>query len=179
MIKFNKVKESIENFDTRCHFLVRVLKSSQDFSKYSDSEIIDEIIKSKFHHWRGEEEPNGLSISLSINNKNKTLENYKFYGFFDNDKLSSSNYKKVAFEDFRKMIMTSISEFTDGDSSFELKVQNIIIELNSRSIFYHLDLSVGINPDLVAEWTTYSLFTAFISIDRKNSSAALIEFGQD
>lgn len=69
MIKFKKVKESIENFDTWCHFLVRVLKSGQDFSKFSDSEIIDEIIKSKFHHWKGEEEPNGLSINLSINNK--------------------------------------------------------------------------------------------------------------
>ena len=180
MIKFKKVKETIENFDTWCHLLVRDLKSRQDFSKYSDIEIIEEIIKSKFHYWRGEEEPKGLTIGLSNNNKSKTLKNFKFYGFFDNAKITSQNYKRVTFEEFKKKFLALICEYAESEISFESKAQKIISSaINPSAIFYHLDLNEEINIDMVAEWNTYSVFIAFISLDKQNNIATLIEFGQD
>lgn len=180
MIKFKKVKYTLESFDTWCYLLVRDLKSSRDFSKYSDAEIIEEIVKSKFHHWRGEEEPKGQTIHLSYNNQNKTLKNYKFYGFFDNDKISSLNYKRLTFEEFNTKILEYIAEYAEGDNSFTIKTQNLIrVALNPESIYYNLDLNEEINTDLIAEWTTYSAFIAFISLDKQKNIATLIEFGQD
>jgi hypothetical protein len=180
MLKFKKVKESIERFDTWCHLVIRDLKSNQNFTKFSDSEIIDEIIKSKFHYWRGEEEPDGQTITLSYNNKSKTLKNFKFYGIFNDDMISSSNYKIMTFEEFKAKILASIIEFADDDHSFEIKAQNLlIVALNPESTYYHLDLNEDINVDYIAEWTPYSKFIAFISLNRQNNIASLIEFGQD
>jgi hypothetical protein len=179
MITFKKVKELIERFDTSGYFLVRELTSDKNLSEYTDCEIIDEIINSKFHHWRGEEEPGGLSISVSTNNKSKNLINYKIYGFFDNNKLSSVHYKSLAFEEFKNNIFESILELADLEDSLEIKVKKIIKNLNTESTYYHLALNEEINTDLIAEWTPYSVFSAYISIDQKNNLATLIESGQD
>jgi hypothetical protein len=178
MIKFKKVKESIEDFET---FYLKIcdLKANRDFSKYSDNETIDAVIKSKFHYWRGEEEPNGQTISLSFDNKSKTLINYKLYGFFDNDKLSSLNYISIAFEDFKKKFLVSICEFSEGDYTYERKAEKIINDsFNPTAMYYYLDLSID-DDKFIAEWTPYWVFNASISIDKENNIATLIELGDD
>ena len=180
MIKFKKIKETKEIFDASYFFLVRDLKSNQDLSKNSDSDIIDDIIKSKYHNWRGEDEPEGLTFSISKFGINKPLNNFKFYGFFDNGKISSLNYKRVVFEEFKKKMFAVIHECDNDENAYEIRAQKIInAVINPTAIFYHLDLNEEINTDMVAEWTTYSVFIAFISLDKQNNIATLIEFGQD
>ena len=180
MIKFKKIKEINENFDVSYFFLVRDLKSNQDLSKNSDSAIIEDIIKSKYHYWRGEDEPKGLTFSISKFGIKKTLNNYKFYGFFDNSKITSLNYKRVGFEEFKKKMFAVIHEYDNDENTYEIRTQKIISAvINPTAIFYYLDLNEEINTDMVAEWTTYSVFIAFISLDKQNNIATLIEFGQD
>ena len=180
MIKFKKIKEINENFDTSYFFLVRDLKSNKDLSKDSDRAIIEEIIKSKFHYWRGEDEPEGQTINMTNSNKDKTLNNYKFYGFFDNSKISSLYYKIVGFEDFKKKMFQVIHKYDNDENTYEFRTQKIIsAAINPTAIFYHLDLNEEINTDMVAEWTPYSVFIAFLSLDKQNNIVTLIEFGQD
>lgn len=182
---FHKIQETTERFDTWCHLLVRHLKSKQGILKYSDTEIISDIIKSKFHYWKGEEEPDGLTIQMDSRDQNKnvkswTLKNHKFYGFFDNSKISSSNYNQITFEIFQTKLFSIIDEWNNNEKSFKDKAKKLIKDtLNPSATFYHLNLDEKINTDMVAKWQVYSVFIAFISIDRQKNIVTLIEFGQD
>ena len=73
-----------------------------------------------------------------------------------------------------------IHEYDNDENTYEIRAQKIInAVINPTAIFYYLDLNEEINTDMVAEWTTYSVFSAFISLDKQNNIATLIELGLD
>lgn len=185
MLSFKKEQESIEKFDGWQHLKIRNLKPDKDLTNIQDFMIIDDLIKSKFHHWRGEEEPNGLTVGMSSSGKDKikkvwTLQNHKFYGFFDNSKISHKDYKPISFETFKTLLGNKIEEWNDGNKEELIKAIKIIDEMISPSSFiYSLDLDENKNKDKVAEFHVYSVFIGFIAIDKTNQKIYLIEFGQD
>ena len=186
MLTFEKIQEIVELIDNfGGHLLVRHLKPSKHLSDLDDTEIIEDVIKSKYHYWSGEKEPSGLTVGMTSTDKYKnvkswTLTNHKSYGFFDNSKITASHYKKVTFENFERKLFALIRDLDEGENIFNKKAQTIIATtLNPSATFYHLDLDEKINIDMVAEWQVYSFFIAFISIDKQKNIVTLIEFGQD
>jgi hypothetical protein len=183
---FEKIFEKIERVKNFGGFLlIRKLKPKISIQTLSDKEIISHIIASKFHHWRGEEEPNGLTVGMTSTDKfgkskSWTLLNHKFYGFFDNSKINSDNYKQINFDDFYNQITTAIRIEIDYDDDFlQISERFLTVNLNRTFTYYHLDLDKDKNADLVAEWQVYDFFYAYVAIDRKDFSIYLIEFGYD
>lgn len=183
---FEKIFEKIDRVDNYGGFLlIRRLKPNIAIPKLSDNEIISEIKASKFHHWRGEEEPNGLTIGMSSTDefgkfKNWTLKEYKFYGFFDNSKIKTNNYKQITFDKFLKQITTAIKSETNNNNDFlQLSIKTLSDNLNQTFSYYYLDLDKERNNDQVAEWQVYTFFYAYIAIDKQDSRVYLIEFGLD
>lgn len=178
MVTFDKIKQEILRLDTWCHILVRHLKPNQNISNLTDSEIIEGIIKSRFHHWRGEEEPNGIVVSESPTSKNKNL--IKFYGYYDFGKITSSDYRLTTFEEFKTRLFRIIDDWNNSDRLFRENSEKLVLKMiYPDSLLYHLDLDINKNQDKVSEWHVYSVFTAFIAIDRIRNILTLIEFGQD
>jgi hypothetical protein len=183
---FEKIFEKIERVDNYGGFLlIRRLKPNITIQTLSDKDIISDIIASKFHHWRGEEEPNGLTVGMSstdkfCKSKTWTLTEHKFYGFFDNSKIKTDYYKQITFDEFLIQITTAIKSETDNDNDFlQLSVKALSDNLNQTFTFYQLDLDKERDKDLVAEWQVYDFFYAYIAVDRQDSSVYLIEFGLD
>jgi hypothetical protein len=183
---FEKIQEEIERVDNFGGFLlIRKLKPSDKISSVSDEQLIADIILSKYHHWRGEEEPSGLTVGMSSTDKygkskSWTLADHKFYGFFDNSKIKADHYKQIKFDDFYTQLMNAIEMETENDNTFiQLSKNAINKNLKPTSKYYFLDLDIEKNKDLVAEWQVYSFFYAFISVDRESNCIYLIEFGLD
>ena len=185
MLNFDKIEQEvarIENFSGV--LLLRHLRPSRNLNELPDREIISDVIKSKFHSWRGEEDPDGLTVNLTTSDKdknvqNRILEHHKFYGFFDNSKISSDNYTLIPFETVKKKLSEKIDEW-NTDISFKTKAEVILTDkLNPSATFYHLDLDENIDSKIVAEWQVYTFFMSFIAIDRQNDIITLIEFSQD
>jgi len=185
-MKFEKINEEIERVDNYGGFLlIRTLKPSDKILSVSDEQLIENIILSKYHHWRGEEEPNGLTVGMSSSDnygksKSWTLTNHKFYGFFDNSKIRAGHYKKITFDEFYTQLTSAMERETENDNTFIQLSKNVINKkLRRSSTFYVLDLDQEKNKDLVAEWQVYDFFYAFISVDKENNCIDLIEFGLD
>ena len=183
---FEKTQEVIEKVDNFGGFLlIRKLKPSVSIQSLSDNQIISDIITSKFHHWRGEEEPNGLVVGMNSTDKfgkskSWTLSDHKFYGFFDNSKINANHYKQITFDDFYTKLTNAMEIETENDNTFIQLSQNAINKnLKPTSNYYFLDLDNEKNKNLVAEWQVYDFFYAFISVDRENDCIDLIEFGHD
>lgn len=185
-MRFEKIKEVVEGNKNYIGYLkIRILKSSDSILSLSDETLIDGIIQSKYHHWRGEEEPNGLTVGMSSTDKygksiSWTLENHKFYGYFDNSKIQTSHYRKLTFDSFCSMLINAIESETENDRVFIQAAKRMLSEnITSASTCYFLDLEKERNRDLVAVWQVYSFFYAFISIDRLNNLISITEFGLD
>lgn len=185
MLIFKKTQETIEKFDGWSHFLVRQLIANQDITSISDFKIIEEVIKSKFHYWRGEEESEGQNIDMSSlgkhgEKKTWTLLNNKFYGFFDNSKIVVEDYKKISHEDFKTKLFSKIKEWNeDGETALRKVISIINNTIKPSFVIYHLDLDENKNHNKVAEWHVYSVFIGFLAIDKVRQTVTLIEFGQD
>ena len=184
---FEKTEEIIERVDSNGGFLIirKIKPIEEEFLSTSDDQLITDIIQSKYHHWQGEKEPNGLTVAMSSKNKfgkssPSTLTGYKFYGFYDNSKIKANHYKKTTFDDFYDRLIVVIEKETESDNKF-LQLSKTIINKNLKplSTYYFLDLDQEKNKDLVAEWQVYDFFYAFISLDRENNCIYLIEFGLD
>jgi hypothetical protein len=175
--------ERVKNFGG--FLLIRKLKPNVSIQSLSEKEIIAQIINSKFHHWRGEEEPNGLTIEMistdeSGKTKSMILSNHKFYGFFDNTKICTDYYKQINFDDFYNHITNAMKNEIDYDEDFLLNSEKALFDILKRNFsYFHLDLDKDKNVDLISEWQVYDFFYAYISLDRKDSSIYLIEFGFD
>lgn len=185
-MKIEKINEEIERVDNYGGFLlIRTLTPSDKILSVSDEHLIENIILSKYHHWRGEEEPNGLTVGMSSsdnNGKSKswTLTNHKFYGFFDNNKIKPEHYKLISLETFSDKLFKAIKEHAEYDNLFIDKATDIIKgQFNDLSIFYFLDLDKENNSDMVAEMQVYEFFYVFIALDRQKNIVTLIEFGLD
>src|SRR5690606_40696634 len=170
---FEKIQEVIERVDNFGGFLlIRKLKPSVAIQSFSDNQIISDIITSKYHHWCGEEDSNGLTIGMTSTDKlgkskSWTLTGHKFYGFFDNLKIRSDHYKKITFDDFYTQIINAIKLETENDYEY-LRLSGNVIRNNFKETasYFFLDLDPQKNKDLVAEWQVYNFFYAFISLDR-------------
>ncbi len=67
---FEKIIEEIVRVDNfEGYLLIRKLDPSGMMLSFSDEQLIAEIILSKYHHWRGEEEPHGLKVGMSSTHK--------------------------------------------------------------------------------------------------------------
>jgi len=141
--KINEVSEKIENFHGL--LLIRQLSPDKDLHEFEGKEIIESVIKSKFHFWKGEEEPDGQTIQMSKtdslgNLKNFTLTNHKFYGFFDNSKIHFSNYRLISKDGLIERIANLCLEWCDSDNSYEEKFIKLINKyINPLVSIYHLD----------------------------------------
>jgi hypothetical protein len=185
-MNFEKVFNKSERVKNNGGFLlIRKLKPNISIQRLSDKEIISQLINSKFHHWRGEEEPNGLTIEMTSTDKfgkskSWILSNHKFYGFFDNTKIYAENYKQISFDNFYNHIIKAIKNEIEYDEDFlENSERTLSDNLKPNFSYFHLDLDKDKNTDLIAEWQVYDFFYAYISIDRDNPSIYLIEFGFD
>jgi hypothetical protein len=181
VLNFEKLCEVIERPENGDGFLIfRQLQPSESILIISDSEIITDIIASKFHHWRGEEEPNGLTVGMHSNNNSYTLEHYKFYGFFDNSKIKNVHYKAVLPDEVKSKLLNAFRTEEENDSKFIEKALALLKEkFIGKTVFYYLEVDKDINEDLVAEWHVYDFFYAFIGIDKQNNIVHLIEYGLD
>lgn len=165
--------------------MVRQLQPDGDLINYPDEKVIADIIASKFHHWQGEKEPDGITVQMSSHDKSRntrtwTLSNHKFYGFYDNNKIKPEHYKLISFDTFSERLFRAISEQADYDKLFTDKVINIIKgRFDDVSLIYTLELDKHINSDLVSEWHVYHFFYAYIVLDRQQNIVTLIEFGLD
>jgi hypothetical protein len=186
LLTFDKKYEIIERVENFGGFLlVRQLQPDDNLLNYPDDKVIADIIASKFHHWQGEKEAEGITVQMSSSDKNKntktwTLSNHKFYGFFDNNKIKPEHYKLISLDTFNDKLFQAINEQADYDKLFIDKANEIIKgRFNDVSIIYFLDLDKEKNSDLVAEWQVYDFFYAFIALDRQKNLVTLIEFGLD
>lgn len=181
---FEKIHEHIERVN---HFggylLIRKLRPIDPIPAVSDEVLLTEIISSKYHHWQGEEKPDGHeifseSLDLNGNNKSWTELNRKFYGFFDNTKIKADHYKEITYDEFSRRLLRAI-EF-EIDKTFEDRAKALIGKnLKPTSTFYVLDLDEEKNQDLVSPYHVYNFFYAFIAVDRENMGVDLIEFALD
>ena len=185
-MKFEKIREEIESVNNFGGFLlIRTLKPSEKMVEFSDEQLIADIIRSKYHHWRGEEEPNGITVGMSSTDKYSkskswTLTDQKLYGFFDNSKIKANHYKQITYDEFYTKLTNAIEIETEHDNKYiQLSKNTINRNLKPKSTYYFLDLDKEKNEDFVAEWQVYSFFYAFISVDRECNCVYLIEFGLD
>ena len=186
MLTFDKKYEVIERVENYGGFLlVRQLQPDDNLVNYPGDKVIADIIASKFHHWQGEKEAEGITVQMSSTDKNKntktwTLSNHKFYGFFDNNKINPEHYKLISLATFNDKLFQAINEQADYDKLFIDKANEIIKgRFNDLSKIYFLDLDKEINSDLLADWQVYDFFYAFIALDRQKNLVTLIEFGLD
>lgn len=183
---FKKTREIIERVDNSGGILlIKTLEPSIVMQSVSDEQLIAAVISSKYHYWQGEHKPDGINVVMSSTDKyekspSSTLENHKFYGFFDNSKIKTDHYKEVTFDNFYNRLMSAIKEETENDNKFIRLSETVITNnLKCTATYYFLDLDQEKNKDLVAEWQVYTFFYAFISIDKENNCIHLIEFGLD
>lgn len=186
MLTFEKKYEIIERVENYGgYLLLRLLQPDDNLVNYSDDKVIADIIASKFHHWKGEKEPEGITVQMSSYDKNNntktwTLTNHKFYGFFDNNKIKPEHYKPISLITFKDKLIQEINEKVDYDSLFIDKANEVIKRrFNDLSKIYYLDLDKERNYGLVSEWQVYNFFYAYISLDRQKNLVTLIEFGLD
>jgi hypothetical protein len=184
VLTFEKTYEAIHKVkDSGGFLLVRELQPADKLTTFTDNKIIDDVIASKFHHWKGETEPDGITVQMTLSDNNTeslTLENYKFYGFFDNNKIKTEHYEIISFNSFNNILFKAFEEQADYDELFIIKADKLIKDCcSTSSTIYYLNIDEQRNFDLVAKWQVYTFFSAFIAIDRLKNSVTLIEFGLD
>lgn len=82
-IVLDKIYESILRVKNYGGFLrIRQLLPNKNIFNRNDAEIIGSVIKSKFHHWEGEKNPNGLEINMSAKDVNSQIEWHVYYFFY-------------------------------------------------------------------------------------------------
>jgi hypothetical protein len=167
---------------------VVILRPAENMLEAPDRSIIDAVIRSKFHHWQGEEFPDGMDFRIQEYNADKkltnvTLINYKIHGLFDNDRLHADHYKLSSYESLLKEVTALISEFNEEEEARALdekKTMDFIEQYLSPSlVIYHLDLNKESDPDLLARFNPYSKFLGFLCIDRQKNEIVLLEMGDD
>lgn len=183
-MNFFKTLELIEHARFGEFILIRFLLPDTDILDIADNEIISSVIQSPFHHWRGEEEPMGLSVQLTIANGSKQvvkqLEGHKFYGHFDNAKITPAHYKRISCDAMNEILSDAIREYICVDDPLLSHMQKMAhFNFDDSVALYYLDLDRERDADMVAEWEVYDFFYAFIAIDRKQNRIKLIEFGLD
>ena len=161
---FEKINEKIEGIGKYSFIMIRELKSDYEFSNLSDYEIINNVISSEFHLWLGE---NRTEIDNLPNS----------YGYHDNNELEAIDYKLISFENFKVKLITIIQNWHVNEPELIGKAETLInSNMSSKSIYYFLDLNEN---EKKAEWSVYSVFAGFISINKLDGIVSLIEFGED
>ncbi len=188
-MEFIKRNEIIEKFDENWSYFsitVLIIESELDKTKFADKEIIESLIKSKYHFWNGENNPNGLSFTNIQKSENQNSENkingIKFCGQFNNNRIDEGDYKRVNFDEIEKNILIQVEK--NYSSKFlpeiELKLKNVINEhfrLNTKN--YLLNLNTESDVEKISEYHIFSFFIRFIVITENNEFVKIIEFGAD
>ena len=185
-IKRNEIIEKIDN--DWSYFSIKFLNinSEKEIAGFSDRNIIESLIRSKYHFWNGEVKPNGLTITniKKVNNENfeSKVDGIKFCGQFDNAKIKTENYKRVNFTEFKNTMYKKVEDYYSARFTIELEkqIEHIINQnCNQSETFYLLALNPEKDFDKICEHNVFSFFVRFIAISEKSESIKVIEIGSD
>jgi hypothetical protein len=184
LIKFIKSFEKVLLFKSVGHFCLKELESDKSLSDLS-SEIIDAIIDTPYHFWNGEKDPSGQTFNVSTKHldgtiTDETIRNNKFYGFYDAEKITASDYKQIDKQRFLQILDNVINHFTNNDLDYLEEVHQFLREYMKDNLsIFHLALDREINDDMLSEWSVYDSFEGFLFIDREANKVTLVEAGED
>ena len=188
-MEFIKKNEIIEKFDNDwSYFSIKFLNinCNKEIAEFSDRKIIESLIRSKYHFWNGEVEPNGLTIigTKQVNNEifENNVDGIKFCGQFDNAKIKTENYRRINFEEFKCALRSTIANNYSTEFLIKLKPQlEFIINLNcnQNDKFYLLDLNLERDIDKISKYHVFSFFVRFLSLTEENKLIKIIELGAD
>ena len=147
----------------------------------SEKSLIDEVIKSKWFIWKGEEHPNGMTWHLTKENgENEAIPNVKIHGYYDVNLIESDDFqlitKEQMLESFIRYVKRNVDNSTESEtyiSKLKISIEN---ELIGRVQSYQLK---ELDERKLSEFNVYSLFMSFLIIDKKEKEIKVIEFGQD
>ena len=156
-----------------------------DQSNSNSSEILFNLINSKYHFWQGEKDPVGGNWNWTDENGSREIHNVKFYGFFNNDLIVPSDYIQISIEELFNLIFESINKDLEEENKILgeehlHKVKAEIEKLNLKDFeIYHLNLDEGKDIDKIHQCSVFTSFIAFALINKKVNQVVIIQSGDD
>ena len=142
-------------------------------------DVLSIFIKTKYFVWNYKFEPNGVNVIVTDDSgTDKEFKNQKFFGFYDTEKLTFSDFTKIDFINFHKIFSEQILKETDY--SFLNQAEKLLKEkIDENSLIYFLNPSEDKKSELIKHWPIFNYFYCYLEINLHKNEIKLVEFGLD